>query len=227
MIRKSIAGLTAAAAIAAPLALGVPAQATGPSSKPTIAEVLLSDDKATGQPNVFDTDWYDFDVVTQAVLAFGDLTDAARNPDAELTVFAPNDRAFQVLVRDLTGKWEPSEKATFDALVKWAVGIAGTADGGLELIKTVLKYHIVAGAISAETALRADKETPPTLLGSGPEQTFEVDVVSKAFKFIVLKDEDKTDLNPWIVRSKFNVGGELSNGYIHGIGLVLRPVDLP
>jgi uncharacterized surface protein with fasciclin (FAS1) repeats len=210
MIRKTIAGLTAAAAIAGSLALAAPAQADDPK---TIADILLSD--AAGDVNGFDRNWYDFDIVTQAVLAFPALEAAASDPKASLTVFAPNDRAFQVLVKDLTGTWLTSEKAIFDVLA------------GNPALGTILNYHIVKGKISAADALKSDGAEPPTLLGAGPTETFEVDVVSKNFQFIVLKDEDKTDLNPWIVRSKFNVGGDLSNGYIHGIGLVLRPVDLP
>jgi uncharacterized surface protein with fasciclin (FAS1) repeats len=209
MIRKTFAGLTAAAALAAPLALAAPAQANAP--KPTIADVLLSD--AAGDVNGFDGNWYDFDIVTQAVLAFPDLVAAASDPTASLTVFAPNDRAFQVLVKELTGTWQPTEGATFQTLVD-AVG--------LPTIKTVLTYHIVGAKIPASAALEADGAVLPTLQGG----TIEVDVVSKRFQFIVLKDQDPNDFNPWIVRSKFNVGGELANGYIHGIGLVLRPVDL-
>jgi uncharacterized surface protein with fasciclin (FAS1) repeats len=213
MIRKTITAIAAAAAVAAPVALVAPAQAAPTAPLPSIADVLLSD-KAGDDENGFDKNWYDFDIVTQAALALG-LGPAAADPTQALTVFAPNDRAFQVLVKDLTGSWLGSEKAIFDALA------------GNPALGTVLSYHIVKGKISAADALKSDGAQPETLLGSGPTQTFEVDVVSKTFQFIVLKDEDKTDLNPWIVRSKFNVGGELSNGYIHGIGLVLRPVDLP
>jgi uncharacterized surface protein with fasciclin (FAS1) repeats len=222
MIRKTIIAIAAAAAVAAPVALVAPAQATAPSPKPTIADVLLSD-KAGDDANGFDRNWYDFDIVTQAVLNFPALVSAAQDPNATLTVFAPNDRAFQVLVKELTGKWQPTEGKTYEALVNWAVETAGSLEGGLELINTVLTYHIVGSKISASDALKSDGETLTTLQGG----TFEVDVVSKRFQFIVLKDQDPNDLNPWIVRSKFNVGGELSNGYIHGIGLVLRPVPLP
>ena len=209
MIRKALTALTAAAAVAAPLALAAPAQAE--DTKPSIADVLLSD-AAGDDANGFDRNWYDFDIVTQAVLAFDDLTAAALNDDASLTVFAPNDRAFQVLVWDLTKKWPRSEKEVFDAVV----GL------GLDTVKTVLTYHIVPDSIPASAALKADGAKLDTLQG----QTVKVDVVSKRAKLIRLIDKDRNDVNPWIIRSKFNVGGELSNGYIHGINLVLRPLDL-
>jgi uncharacterized surface protein with fasciclin (FAS1) repeats len=213
MIRKTIAGLTAAAALAAPLALAAPASA---DSEKTIADVLLSDEQP-GVLNSFDKNWYDFDIVTQAVLLYPDLVAAASDPEANrdkggLTVFAPNDRAFQVLVWDLTKKWPRTEQAAFDAV----------ASLGLETVKTVLTYHIVPAGIPSSAALDADGAKLPTLQG----QTIKVDVISKKAKLIRLKDKDKNDLNPWIVRSKFDVGGTLSNGYIHGISLVLRPTNL-
>ena len=70
--------------------------------------------------------WYDYDIVTEAVLAVlaakpdsavGVLTDGT----VPLTAFIPNDRAFQVLARDLTSSWTRSETKVFTALVD-AVG---------------------------------------------------------------------------------------------------------
>src|SRR5690242_6675096 len=101
---------TTALALALTTALVAPtaASATGSGSTGTtsLASVL------TGDGNQFDRDWYDYDIVTEAVLAViaadtnGDspvrlLTDGS----TPLTAFIPNDRAFQVLVKDLTGTW--------------------------------------------------------------------------------------------------------------------------
>ncbi len=199
----------------AALALGVFATACVPpapaDSDLTIADVLLSDaagDDAQG----FDHDWYDFDVVTQAVLLFPDLVAAASDPDAELTVFAPNDRAFQVLVADLTGNWLFSEQEVFDAV----------ASLGTDTVKTVLTYHIVGSAIPASAALQADGASLTTLQGG----TVGVDVAIPELSFILLNDADANDDDPFIVFSKYDVGGSLANGYIHGISGVLRPIDL-
>ncbi len=57
--------------------------------------------------------------------------------DVALTAFIPNDKAFQTLVKDLTGTKPSTEKKTFAA-------VAGL--GGIDLVETVLLYHVVPGA---------------------------------------------------------------------------------
>lgn len=196
-----------------PLVLAVGAACAVPAPAPselTIAQQLLSD---TGDnPRGFDADWYDFDIVTNAVLLFPDLVEAASDPSAELTAFLPNDRAFQVLVADLTGSWKQSEKEVFDAV----------ASLGLPTVKTVLTYHLVGSKISANDALAADGAQLTTL----QDGTIGVDVAAPQLSLIKLQDQDTSDDDPWVVYSKFNYGGSLANGYIHGIALVLRPIDL-
>lgn len=181
-------------------------------SPKTIAEQLLSD-SAGDDANGFDGDWYDFDIVTQAVLLFPDLVDAASNPEASLTAFLPNDRAFQVLVYKLTGNVVWTEKEAFDAV----------ASLGLPTVETVLTYHLVGAEVSAADALAAPKGTTLTTLQGGG---IGVDVVSRDMSAIVLRDQDPNADDPGIVFSKFNYGGKLTNGFIHGITLVLRPGDL-
>lgn len=181
------------------------------ASEKTIAAQLLADssrDNAAG----FDSNWYDFDIVTQAVLLYPDLVGAASDPEASLTAFLPNDRAFQVLVLDLTGKWVGTEKGVFDAV----------ASLGLPTVKTVLTYHLVGAKISANDALAADGAELTTL------QTgkITVDVTNPQLSQIRLRDLDPNDGDPTVVYSKFNYGGSLANGYIHGISLVLRPANL-
>lgn len=180
-----------------------------PSDK-TLAEVLLSDtgDNAAG----FDSEWYDFDIVTQAVLLFPDLVEAASNPEASLTAFLPNDRAFQVLVADLTGQWIWDEQGVFDAV----------ASLGTDTVKTVLTYHLVGAKISAADALASNGAALTTLQGG----TFTVRVENPALSLIRLEDNDPNAGDGGIIFSKFNIGGSLANGYAHGISQVLRPVDL-
>ena len=85
------------------------------------------------------------------------------NPDAELTVFLPNDWAFRRLVADLTGLRPWREQAVFDAI----------AALGTDTVATVLQYHIVAGPpISFEAAKRSDGAVLTTLQGG----TITVDV---------------------------------------------------
>lgn len=198
----------------APVAVALAAACTVPApadSDLTIAGQLLSDsagDNAEG----YDGNWYDFDIATNAVLLFPDLVDAASNPDAELTVFLPNDRAFQVLVADLTGEWIFDEASVFDAV----------ASLGADTVKTVLEYHIVGSAIPASAALESDGAVLTTL--GGGEIT--VDVTQPLLSLIELRDQDPNDDDAAIVFSKFNYGGELENGFIHGLSLVMRPIDL-
>ena len=211
MKRKLIASLTVVASLAfmAPAAAQSEAEADAP---PTLAEILLADssqDNADG----FDRRSWDYDIVTQAVLLFPDLVAAASNPDAELTVFLPNDRAFRRLVYDITGNWIRSEADVF----------AAVASLGTDTVKNVLLYHIVPASISYRDALKANGAELPTLLDGA---TIEVKVKSLWWwKWIKLKDLDGNDRNPTVVKG--DVGGAAANGYAHGINRVLRPIDLP
>jgi uncharacterized surface protein with fasciclin (FAS1) repeats len=206
-----------AATTAAAVAVAAPAMATKkPPAPPTqsIADVLLSD-SAGDDAHGFDHNKRDFDIVTQAALALG-FGPAAAGP-GPLTVFAPNDQAFRLFVWDTTGKWYWSEKQVFDAVV---------STFGAETVTSVLQYHIVPASISARQALNADGAMLPTLLApGGTPATITVDVVGKWHGILRLKDADPDATNPWV--TSFNVGGTLTNGYIHGINRVLRPLDIP
>jgi uncharacterized surface protein with fasciclin (FAS1) repeats len=199
------------AATIAALTAFVPSVASADDApQPTLADILLSDsakDDAAG----FDRRWWDYDIVTQAVLLFPDLVGAASDPDAELTVFLPNDLAFRKLVRELTGNWVRSEADVFAA-------VAGL---GTDTVLNVLLYHIVPTSISYRDALAADGAKLPTLLGV----ELEVDVKGRWLRYVELIDADTNDANPIVVSP--NVGGQASNGYAHGISHVLRPIELP
>lgn len=215
MYKRALAALGIAAAAAT--ALAVPsASAQSDSKSLTIADVLLADDKGSGQANVLDRNWRDYDLVTAAVLAVGanDLVPAAANKDAALTVLAPNDQAFRLLARDLTKRPMHTEQQVLDALLAVEAGAPGT-------IKTVLTYHIVPAKLGPTQVLNSDN-AQVTTLGGG---TFAVDVINKRVAFVQFVDGDPNARNPFL--NKVNVGGgELANGYIHGIDRVLRPIDL-
>jgi uncharacterized surface protein with fasciclin (FAS1) repeats len=206
MKKKILAAASAAIAIGA----FAPTTASAEGSAPTLAEVLLSD-SADDDANGFDHNWHDYDIVTQAVLAFPDLTAAASDPTASLTAFLPNDRAFRRLVREITGQRPKSEQAAFDAVVSL----------GLDTVKTVLTYHLVGSKISYDAALQSNGAVLPTLQGG----TIEVKVRGKWCPTIRLIDADTDDRDPRVIDP--NIGGEASNGFAHGIDRVLRPVDLP
>ncbi len=219
MIRTSIAGLTAAAALTAPLALAAPAQAD--SAPDTILDLVTAADRYTSSEkdglDRFRWDqrnWYDFDILTAAVVAnsTGDpaspVLGAVTSPDAALTLFAPNDRAFQLLAFDLTGTWSFTEQGVLNSIV----GAVGT---GTALTK-VLTYHVVgAKVVKADVPL----DTPVPTLNGGETVTI------SANRFgIQVKDNVDSIRNPYLVTT--DIGADTSNSVIHSISRVLVPSNL-
>jgi uncharacterized surface protein with fasciclin (FAS1) repeats len=208
-MRKLLIGL--AAAVGVTVAVPATASANHPEPDRTLADILLAD-SAKDDAEGFDRRWWDYDIVTQAVLLFPDLVEAASDPGADLTVFLPNDQAFRLLVKDITGDWVRNEADVFEAV----------ASLGTDTVKNVLLYHIVPTSISYRDALRSDGATLGTLLDGA---SIEVDVKGRWFKRVKLIDADTDDRDAIVVWG--NVGGAASNGYAHGISSVLRPIDLP
>lgn len=206
-----------AALIAALAVVGIqaPSSAGGesePSGTRSLAEVLTSDG------NQFDRNWQDYDILTEAVLAVvGAKPDSPvallTRGDVALTAFLPNDLSFNVLAKDLTGRWSRSEQGTFETLV---------AAVGVDAIEQVLLYHVIPGAtIDSGTALRSDGAA----LTSAQGGAVTVDVVSRWFKLIVLRDLDPNDVDPVLDRGALDINkGNLQ--IAHGIYFVLRPLDL-
>ncbi|WNB85376.1 fasciclin domain-containing protein [Cellulomonas sp. ATA003] len=200
-------GTVAAPAAAAPTAASA---AAGPGTT-SLASVLLADG------DTFDHRWSDYDVVTQVVLAVlaakpdspvGLLTDGT----VPLTAFLPDDRAFRILARDVTGSWERTESAVFDDV----------ASLGIDTVEAVLLYHVVPGAtIDSRTALASDGAALTTASGG----TVTVDVLSRRGGVARLVDADRNDFNPFLDRRALDVNA--GNAQIaHGITAVLRPADL-
>jgi hypothetical protein len=208
------------AAVAAGLGLagaGPASAATEDRGSRSLAQVLLSDG------NRFDTDWYDYDIVTEAVLAVlaakpnspvSVLTDGT----VPLTAFVPNDRAFQKLATDLSRDLSKtpigSEKRVFDTIVS-AVGV--------DAVEQVLLYHVVPGApITSATALKSDGARLNTAL---PGASFTVDVINGRYKIVQLVDNDPNDRNPFLNPSALDIN-KGNRQIAHGIQFVLRPIDL-
>lgn len=211
MIRKTIAGLTAAAAIAAPVALAAPAQAT---TGKTILGAVSAADRYTKTENAAGLDkfrwdqrnWYDFDILTAAVVANKTLVPAVTDPATSVTLFAPNDRAFQLLAFDLTKKWYFTEQGVLNAIVG-AVGV------GQSLTK-VLTYHVVgAKVVKADVPLN----TPIPTLNGGETVT-----VSANRYGIQVKDNAPAFRNPYLVNTDIDAGRSV----IHSISRVLVPSNL-
>ncbi|MGV1008231.1 MAG: fasciclin domain-containing protein [Dermatophilaceae bacterium] len=208
--------ILSAAALAAGIGLASAASAqAAPAELGTrsLAEVLLADG------DQFDGNWYDYDIVTEAVLAV--LKAKPSSPvavlthgDTALTAFLPNDRAFQVLAHDLTNKRIDTEQGVFQALVG-AVGV--------DAIEAVLLYHVVPGAtLDAATALKSDGVRLNTAL---PGTSFKVDVISRRYKIVRLVDNDPNDINPYLNPRGLDIN-KGNRQIAHGILFVLRPVNL-
>jgi uncharacterized surface protein with fasciclin (FAS1) repeats len=193
---------------AAAFTAATPASPAG-AAPATIADVVLSD-SAKDNAQGFDRNWHDYDIVTQAVLLFPDLVAAVSDPNASLTVLAPNDQAFRLLASELTKKHFRNEADVF----------AAVASLGTDTVKTVLTYHIVGAKLGASTVLNSDDAQVATLGGG----TFAVDVINKRRKIVQFVDGDPNARNARLVQA--DLGGALANGFIHGVDRVLRPIDL-
>ncbi len=147
-MRKLVTGIAAASALALTIGTAGPATAAEGLGTKSLAEVLTSDG------NSFDRNWKDYDIVTEAVLAVlaakpGSSVGLLADGTKAATAFVPDDRAFQKLVKDLTGKKYKKEKTVFKKLVK-AVGV--------DTVEAVLLYHVVPGAtIDAATAVHGQR----------------------------------------------------------------------
>jgi hypothetical protein len=210
-ISRSLGVLLAGAGLAGGMVMTAPAASahTGGTGDRSLAALLTSDG------NRFDRNGRDYDVVTEAVLAVlaakpsspvGVLADGS----VPLTAFLPDDRAFRLLVKDLTGRWVWRESAVF----------ATVAGLGIDTVETVLLYHVVPGAtITKRQAVRADGARLTTAQGG----TITVRVPYRRVPLVLLRDADRDDRNPVVRRFDLNRG----NAQIaHGITRVLRPVDL-
>ena len=205
-MRKIAAGIAAASAIALTAGAVAPAAMAADGNK-SLAAVL------TAETPKFDKNWNDYDIVTAAVLAVleakpNSAVGVLAKGDVALTAFIPSDRAFQTLVNDLTGKKPSTEARTFAA-------VAGL--GGIDLVETVLLYHVVPGAtIDAATALKADD----VYLETGVRA---IQVNVKKGPVIRLKDADSGARNAQVNVVNINEGNKQ---IAHGIDRVMRPVKL-
>ncbi|WP_224273161.1 fasciclin domain-containing protein [Nocardioides lacusdianchii] len=206
-----------AALAASALALtAVPAMAPAANAK-AIGEDSLAG-LLTSDGNTFDKNKNDFDIVTEAALAI-----VGAKPDSpvalladgtqRLTVFAPTDQAFRLLVKDLTGQTIKSEKKIFEALVDLA---------GVDTIETVLLYHVVPGkTLTSPKVLKADGAKLTTVQGG----KVKVQVKTKPRLSITLKDRDRNDRDPKVVLKALDLN-KGNKQVAHGIDRVLRPIDL-
>ena len=210
---SKFAAVVFASALATGLAIA-PAQAAPADLGEKSLAAVLTDGNGT-----FDKNWYDYDIVTQAVLGVLAakphsnvklLTDGS----VALTAFIPNDRAFRLLAHDVTHKWLGTEKKVFDRLV---------AKLGIDAIEEVLLYHVVPGGpILAKDALKANGAKLTTGL---PGASITVRVKGRNVPVIILRDLDRNDYNPRVNPWATDIN-EGNKQVAHGITRVLRPINL-
>jgi uncharacterized surface protein with fasciclin (FAS1) repeats len=205
-------------ALAAPAANAAPAQTSTAASASAAAtthkvgtkslvSVLLADRKG------YDTNGKDFDILTAAVKAVlaakpKSAVGVLGNGKVALTAFIPNDNAFRILVRDLTGASPKAEADVFKAV----------ASLGIPTVEKVLLYHVVPGkTITAKTALKSNNAYLRTAAGA----SIKVRVTGSG---LFLQDKDSNSRNPKVVVVDINKG---NRQIAHAIDRVLRPLDLP
>ena len=173
-----------------------------PAPTKNIVEVVID---ASGDVGTTDRNGHDYDLLREALVATG-LADAVATTD-DITVIAPNDWAFIRLARDLgyTG-WD--EAGALGFLIE-ATGFESAANPGI--LADVLLYHVAPGAQTLNE-LRFDRKVETLLEGA----TFDV-------TFWRVIDNDRNDRNP-IFRRPSNI--EATNGIVHTVNQVLRPIDL-
>lgn len=159
----------------------------------------------------FDKTWGDFDVFTSVFLdvwiakpksAVSTISDGT----IKLTAFVPTDRAFQRLVKSLTGKNLKSEKAVADAVMSL----------GANTVEKVILYHVVLGdPILSPAALQANGAQLTTAAG----ETIGVQVNGTT---ITLIDKSDSTKDPVVVLSKVDINKGATQ-VAHGINRVLLP----
>ena len=154
----------------------------------------------------FDKNRYDYDILLNAVLTAG-LAETLATPGLDVTVWAPNDKAFIRTARDLgyTG-W--SEQGAWEFLVGALTGL-GNGDP-IPVLTAILTYHVTPEARGVKSVLRT-KEFP-TLQGGT--------IVRHGF---TLQDADPDLKDP---RLTWPVQVRATNGIIHTIDRVLIPINI-
>lgn len=185
------------------LTMAPAAFAAGSGGSLTIAQIVAR------SGGTFDDKGYDFDILLTAVEAAG-LTAALNDPAAELTVFAPKDRAFVMTARDLGyGGWDEAGAWTF--LVS-ALTALGNGDP-IPVLRNVLLYHVVPGALDT-SEVRASDSISTLLSGAS--------IFPYGKKRIGDNDPDFIDAR--LVDGRTDIAA--SNGVIHVLTKVLLPLDL-
>lgn len=201
---KRFAAVAIAAALVASPASMASSQASDLKMLP-LTEVLNLDNPK------FDKSWGDFDVFTSVFLDVWiakpkSAVSAISDGTVKLTAFVPTDKAFQRLVKALTGKKLKSEKAVADAVMSL----------GANTVEKVILYHVVLGdPILSPAALQANGAQLATAGG----ETLGVQVNGTTINLIDKSDATK---NALVILSKVDINKGTTQ-VAHGINQVLLP----
>jgi hypothetical protein len=159
----------------------------------------------------FDDNRFDYDILLTAVIT-ADLVDPLNDPNADLTLWAPNDGAFIHTARDLGFEGNDEEGA-------WLFLVDVLTDLGngdpIPVLTDILLYHVAGESITAfEFILYSFFGVPIETLQGGTFQPF----------FFRLIDNEPDLRDPYLF---FPLNVFTDNGIVHTINRVLIPVDLP
>jgi uncharacterized surface protein with fasciclin (FAS1) repeats len=161
----------------------------------------------------FNHNWSDYNIVTHAVFAVlkakpSSPVKVLADGKTPLTLFIPTDRAFQTLVKTLTGKTIRTEQGVFNA-------VAGL---GVDKVEAVLLYHVVPGAtIPSSVAVKANGARLTTAEGG----VIRVVVTSRPLA-IRLADETPSVRDPYVILWQVDIN-KGNRQIAHGINRVLLP----
>ena len=199
--------LTAAAGAvgAATMVVSLLAPPAGANWKPEPPSRTITDIVAASG-NGFDSNGRDYDILLKAVVT-ANLAETLATPGLDVTVWAPNDKAFIRTARDL-GFTGTDEAGAWDFLVVALTGLGG--GDPIPVLTAILTYHVTPGTRGVFSVLGT--RTFPTLQGG---------TITRHFLTLQDADPDLGDPNltlPLQVRA--------SNGIIHTIDRVLIPINI-
>jgi serralysin len=180
--------------------------ATSAHAQNTIADIVA----ASGGEGQFDSNGHDYDMLLNALIA-ADLVDALADPHANVTVFAPNDRAFIRLAQDLG--YHGDDEAEALTFIVDTLTVLGEGDP-IPVLTDILLYHVAP--------------TRVTLFGVVILSIFDADIDTLQGNaidpfFFRLSDQDPDFIDP---RVRFPLNIFADNGVIHTIDRVLIPSDI-
>ena len=213
-LRRRIATTFAASAAAAGLAVGLAAPATALSEAET-NEFLGKLTATYNDPTVSsDGNPYDFDIVTKAALVTG--ADKILAGLDSFTLFAPNDRAFEVTANNL-GLLGKNYK--YSAKVDETRVFNAIASSGVDVTE-ILLYHVIPNAKVTGKQVLSGPFTQRIDMAN--QEKLRVTVLSRSPRFpvIVLGDKDGRVFNDLVVRPDVI---STENTVVHSVSDVLLP----